>query len=109
MKLTWLDSVLKQNSSLILLPEAVLYTLPFEALNLSKSNSGLYKDADWLGLKYAVRYVHSGSMMLGLSNFKSKSTRDKKIALGIAPDYSSNKNWDELPVAIQEMELVKNR
>lgn len=117
---------------LTLLPDGALTDLPFGALPLSpeaddgsasKVANGMaspaaigFKNTDWLGTRYAIRYAHSGNLLMMLQRdpdapdaiHRSALAPSATGMLGLAPDYSSDPSWPALPGAAAEVAMLQS-
>ncbi len=106
-----LDEIMpKDVTNLIIIPDGILYYLPFETL-VSSSKDNLNGN-DYLISKYAISYMPSASSLLFLSDKKKNKPYNKELLLFGAPDYSmqsSSKQGDkENPMAML-YEIYKNQ
>lgn len=83
-----IDGIPDTINSLIIVPDGVLYYLPFETL-VVPDEKGI-EDSDYLVSKYAVSYNPSASSLLMLSRESSVRERAKQLLAIGDPDYS---NW----------------
>ncbi len=133
---TWLDAH-PGVQRLTLLPDGALMALPFEALPCSPE-AKRFEQADWLGTRYAIRYAHSGGLLVqqqgqlqGQARSKEPGSgqeggrqagqhqaddgqqraadRTKGGILGLVPDYSGLEGWAELPGAAAEVAGLRQR
>lgn len=82
-----LDEIMpKDVTNLIIIPDGILYYLPFETL-VSSSKDKLNGN-DYLISKYAISYMPSASSLLFLSDKKINEPYNKELLLFGAPDYS---------------------
>lgn len=106
-----LDEIMpKDVTNLIIIPDGILYYLPFETLvssSLDKLNGN-----DYLISKYAISYMPSASSLLFLSDKKINKPYNKELLLFGAPDYSmqssSKEDDQENPMAML-YEIYKNQ
>ncbi len=98
-----LDEIMpKEVTNLIIVPDGILYYLPFETLSSSSQNN--LNGNNYLISKYTISYMPSASSLLFLSDKKIDKTYNKELLLFGAPDYSkqsSSKQGDqENPMAM---------
>ncbi|MFC2167957.1 CHAT domain-containing protein, partial [Acidobacteriota bacterium] len=84
-----LDDIMPEDvSNLIIIPDGILYYLPFETL-LSPSQDKLNEN-DYLISRYAISYMPSASSLLFLDNKKMRKLAPKELLIFGAPDYSAH-------------------
>ncbi len=106
-----LDEIIPEDvKNLIIIPDGILYYLPFETL-VSSSKDKLNGN-EYLISKYAISYMPSASLLLFLSDKKINKPYNKELLLFGAPDYSkqssSKEDDQENPMAML-YEIYKNQ
>ncbi|MCJ7582919.1 MAG: CHAT domain-containing protein [Candidatus Aminicenantes bacterium] len=82
-----LDEIMPENvSNLIIIPDGILYYLPFETL-LSSSQDKLTSE-NYLISRYSISYMPSSFSLLFLDNKKNTKSYPKELLAFGAPDYS---------------------
>lgn len=105
-----IEPYLNNSNELIVIPQAELLYLPFQAL-LSKQlpNKPTYKNLPYLLLQYAIGYHYSASLLYSqnLIIAKSKTDNDSGSFWGLAPvQYGNADGLKDLPDAQLEVEEV---
>jgi CHAT domain-containing protein len=77
---------------LYIAPDEVLYQLPFEALAASDQGES-YSELDYVGLRWTVQYVHSGTL-LAVRRSRPGTSEGPVVVFG-DPDYGSVKGADQ--------------
>ena len=82
-----LDEIMPDDvSNLIIIPDGILYYLPFETLLSSPQNK--MNGENYLISRYAISYMPSASSLIYLDNKKNNKSYPKELLVFGAPDYS---------------------
>jgi len=93
-------------STLIILPDGVLGTLPFEAFVHPSSTGTTPKDADFLIKKYAIAYDYSASLLV--SRYSRTSDLPERIMLCAPLDFQKNEvKMVSLPDSEKEVKEIR--
>lgn len=92
--------------TLIIIPDGILYFLPFEALITKKSSSTNFANMHYLLNDFRIAYNNSASFYLSFDKLKMTDRNNKKTVLGIFPVFE--KTAYELTFSKAEMQSIKS-